>query len=234
MTPRARRRRLLLWSAPVVAVLVAVVVAVSAAAIVSRSAGSAFARGDVDTLRRDVSVLQVVGVIDSAATDFAAGSLAVLEGRLDEAERRFAASAEERPACGALANLLLVRETMGDDAVGANNGPLAIGRYRSALSVASPDGRDACFADNTDPDGERRAVLADSVPRLERKLAILERPLAPPPPAPPAGAPPPPAAGGTRPTVQPPEERLLNPESGDPLDKLQQILEDAAAARGGP
>lgn len=233
MSPRARRRRLLLWSAPVVALLVAVIVAVTAAVLASRSAVTAVERGDVDTLRRDVAVLQIVGVIDSATTDFATGSLAVLEGRLDEAERRFAASSEEHPDCRALTNLLLVRETMGDDAVGANNGPLAIGRYRSALSVAT-DSPDVCFAGNTDADAERRAVLADSAPRLERKLAILERPLAPPPPPQPAGAPPPPSPGGARPTEQPPEERLLNPDSADPLDRLQQILEDAAAARGGP
>lgn len=230
---RTVRRRLLRWPVPVVVLLAVVAIGVTVAVLTSRSATSAYAERDVDTLRRDVAVLNVVGVFDSAGTDFAAGALAVLDGRLDEAERLFAHSAEERPGCPALANLLLIRETMGDEAVGANEGPLAITRYRSALSVAI-EAPDECFAANTDPDPERRAVLADSVPRLERKLALLERPLAPPPPPPPAAAPPPPSTGVENQETPPPEERRLYPDPADPLGTLRRILENAAAARGRP
>lgn len=231
---RTVRRRLLRWSVPVVVLLVVVAVGVTVAVLASRSATSAYAQRDVETLRRDVAVLKFVGVFDSAGTDFAAGTLAVLDGRLDEAERLLASSAEERPRCPALANLLLVRETMGDEAVGANEGPLAITRYRSALSVAI-EAPDECFATNTDPDPERRAVVADSVPRLERKLALLERPLAPPPPPPPSAAPPPPPPTGEEAReTPPPEERRLYPDPADPLGTLRRILENAAAARGGP
>jgi hypothetical protein len=132
-------------------------------------------------------------------------------------------------------SLVLVRETRGDDAVGASDGPLAIDRYRGALTAATAAPRE-CFGANADPDPERRAVLADTVPRLQRKLAVLERPLAPPPPPPPAAGtpppPPPPTSGSTE--RPPPDVRQLHPETGDPLDRLRQILQDSASARGGP
>lgn len=225
------RRRLLLWSAPVALLLIVVIVKMTSMTVASRSAAEAYANGDIDTLRTDVSILRVLDLVDPAGTALAAGGLAVLDGRLDEAERQYAAAGDE---CPALVNLTLVRETRGDEAVGAADGPLAIDRYRSALDVALTV-PESCFATDADANPERRAVLTDTVPRLQRKLALLERPLAPPPPPPPAaGAPatPPPAAGPAQRSG--PEERQLDPDAGDPLDKLRQILRDSASVRGGP
>lgn len=226
------RARLLAWSAPVALVLVLVIVKTASMVVASRSATTAFATGDADTLRTDVAVLRVLDVVDPAGTALAAGGLAVLDGRLDEAERQFAAAGAD---CPAVTGLVLVRETRGDDAVGASDGPLAIDRYRSALDAAR-SAPAACFAANTDPDGERRRVLADTVPRLQRKLAVLERPLAPSPPPPPAaGAPPPPASPESGPADdRESDTRRLDPDAGDPLDKLRQILQDSASVRGGP
>lgn len=225
------RRRLLLWSAPVALLLVAVIVAVTTWVVASRSAAAAYAEGDVESLRTDVSILSILDVVDPEGSALAAGGLAVLDGRLDEAERQFATAGD---GCPAVANLVLVRETMGDDAVGAADGPLAIERYRDALDTAQGAPAE-CFGGNADPDAERRAVLADTVPRLQRKLAVLERPLAPPPPPPAAGAPPPPPPPGAGQTGRgSPETRRLNPGAGDPLDKLRQILGDSASVRGGP
>jgi hypothetical protein len=206
----ASRRRLLVWSAPVVVLLVVVIVRMCAGGIAGHS----------------------------AASEFAAGTTAVSDRRLPEADRHFSEAARRDPAhsCPALVNLVLVRETLGDDAVAAGDGPRAIGRYRDALAVvtAAPDG---CFAGNEDADAERRAVRADSAGRLQTKLDRLQAPLPPlppaaaPPPPPPPGSPPP--AGGAEPG-QEPDERRLNPGSGDPLDKLGQLLEDTAEVRGAP
>lgn len=226
-----RRRRLLLWSAPVALLLVVAILKTTSMVVATRSAATAYADGDAESLRTDVTILRVLDVVDPAGTALAAGGLAVLDGRLDEAERQFAAAGD---GCPAVVNLVMVRETMGDDAVGAAEGPLAIDRYRNALNAAT-GAPDTCFGANTDPDAERRAVVADTVPRLQRKLAVLERPLAPPPPPPPAAGrpPPPPPASGPADRV-PPETRQLNPDAGDPLEKLRQILEDSASVRGGP
>lgn len=203
------RRRLLVWSAPVALLLVVVIVRLCVAGFAGHS----------------------------AASEFKAGIAAVGELRLPEAERHFsaAAAADPGPSCSALVNLVLVRETRGDNAVAAADGPGAIDRYRDALAAvtAAPD---RCFADNDDTDVERRAVRADSANRLQIKLDRLQGPLpalpsaAPPPPPPPAA--PPPAAGSG--PGEEPDQRRLNPNSGDPLDKLGQLLQDSAEANGAP
>jgi hypothetical protein len=204
------RRRLLIWSAPVALLLVGAIVW--------------------------MCVTGVAG--QSAASEFKAGVTAVDDRRLPEADRHFSAAAGRDPAnaCPALVNLVLVRETLGDDAVAAGEGPAAIDRYRDALSVvtSAPDG---CFAGNEDPDAERRAVRADSAGRLQTKLDRLQAPL---PPLPPPAAPPPPPPPATPPPAdssapaQDPDERRLYPGSGDPLDKLGQLLQDGAEVRGAP
>lgn len=204
------RRRLLIWSAPVVLLLVGVIVWMCVTGIAGQS----------------------------AASEFTAGVSAVDDRRLPEADRHFSAAADRDPAnaCPALVNLVLVRETLGDDAVAAGDGPRAIDRYRDALTVvtSAPDG---CFAGNDDTDAERSAVRADSAARLQTKLDRLQAPLPPlppaaaPPPPPPPAAPPP--AEGSAP-AQKPDERRLNPGSGDPLDKLGQLLQDGAEVRGAP
>jgi hypothetical protein len=128
-------------------------------------------------------------------------------------------------------NLELVRERQADIDGWEGRTDEARARYRSALAIVqnAPGG---CFADNTDPDAERRAVRKDAAARLEAKLAGLDKPTPPPPPAPPPTAPPPPAAppppvGASDPEGQQGELRL-DPGAGDPTDKLRQILQDAA------
>lgn len=238
-TDKARlRRRLLIWSAPVALVLLAVLVAVTTTIVTSRWAATDFANRDSDALRRDVAILDVAGVVAPGRADVAAGSLAVLDGKLDEAERHFADAVRSGASCDADVNLVLVRETMGDRRVAASDGPGAIARYRAALDVVTDAPRE-CFADNADADLERRAVRADAEARLKRKLAVLEAPLPPAPPPPPAAAPPPPpppaAAPPDRSAARPDDRpRQLNPTTGDPLERLQQLLEDGAGVRGAP
>src|SRR5689334_19312494 len=84
------RRRLLLYSAAAVAVLAVVQV--------SRSAVDAFNNHDIDALRADVDQLRSFGVIDEGAVVFAEGDLRVLEGKLADAEERFAESLQSTDA----------------------------------------------------------------------------------------------------------------------------------------
>ena len=206
------RRRLLVWSAPAALLIVAAIVASTSVVIAHHS----------------------------VASDITAGNLAAREGRLDEAERRFADAVRADPAqsCSAQVNLELVRETSGDGEVAAGDRPAAIDRYRAALTVVD-DAPGGCFEANGDADAARRVIRAESRSRLEAKLALLERPLPPPPaanpPPPPPPAPPPLSpASGSREAPSEPEERRLNPGTMDPLDSLRQLLEDGAAQRGAP
>jgi hypothetical protein len=184
--PRSRqrlRRRLLLYSAPVLAVLLLGAAAAVTVVLVSRSAVEAFNDHDIDALRADVEQLRSFGVVDAGAIAFAEGDLHVLEGNLTEAEARFAESLQRIDAaasCPVRVNLELVRETLGDLAVESGRIDDADKLYNSAIKVVT-EAPAGCFADNTDPTADRRAVRADAQPRLQRKLAAIHQPPPPPP-----------------------------------------------------
>jgi hypothetical protein len=227
------RRKLLLFSAPVVLVLVVLIAKSVSVVIAGQGAVTAYADRNTAALRTAVDWLRLLDIAEPAKTSFAAGDLAVLDGRPDEAERHFSDSlGHTAPAdsCAVRVNLELVRETLGDRAGAAFDTRSAVDRYRAARTIveqAPPD----CFAGNADPDPQRRALRADALARLDRKIAAAQVAPPPPPPAVASGAPPPPATGGA--PVETPDPLRLRPETGTPLDRLQQILRDAAAQDGG-
>jgi len=228
------RRRLVLFSAPVMLIVLLAAVKMISVVVAGNSAVTNFTDRDEEALGRDTSTLGVLNVLEQARAPFAAGTLAVLQGRLDEADRHFSdalARTSTEDACPVLVNLELVRERQGDIDGWEGRSDDARERYRNALAVVegAPGG---CFANNNDPDPERRAVRNDSAARLAAKLAGVDNAPPPPRPAPPPAPPPPPSvpppvAGATDPEGEPGELRL-NPGAGDPTDKLRQILQDAA------
>jgi hypothetical protein len=228
------RRRLLVFSAPVAVLLVVVLLKLCSVVIAGGLAPADFTGKDTDALRTEVATLNALNVVEPAKAYFAAGALAVLDGRLEEADEQFSealARTGEAESCETRVNLELVRETLGDKAAGALDGEAALARYRSALTAVT-DAPAGCFAGNTDPDSERRVVRNEAAARLNDKIDDLQLP---PPPAanptqPPPPPPPAPPVGESSPDDT--DSRLrLNPGSGDPLERLQQILRDAAAAQ---
>jgi hypothetical protein len=222
------RRRLLLFSAPVALLFVVVIVKSLSVVIAGDSAASAFAEQDSAELRRAVDSLTVLNVIEPAKAYFAAGSLAVLDNRLEEADRQFGESLARTDSCATRVNLQLVRETLGDRAAAVLDGRTAVAQYVSARTVVeqAPQG---CFAGNADADPERQVLRDDALRRLNAKIDAAQ--VAPPPPPPPPGAtvtPPPPAQSGETSAETDSQLRL---EPGTPMDQLQQILRDAAASR---
>ncbi|OBF31421.1 hypothetical protein A5719_31030 [Mycolicibacterium peregrinum] len=210
------RRRLLVYSAPVALVLVIAIVKLLSVVLIGNSTAASFTDRDIEALRSEVGRLQVLNVVEPGKASFAAGALAVLEGRLVDADQNFSdavARLNGAQSCSARINLELVRESLGDRASAASDGRTALSHYLSAREVIdrAPAG---CFADSEAP------------ARLNSKIGAAGA-IVPPNPPPPAPAAPvlPPGAGGTAPT-QPPNR--LDPTSGDPLDRLQQILRDAA------
>ncbi|MEE2852458.1 MAG: hypothetical protein VX424_07385 [Actinomycetota bacterium] len=230
------RRRLLAYSAPVVAIALLVAIKLFSVVLLGNSAGHAFTRGDASAVRADAAILGVANVVEPARAPFAEGTAAVLDRRLEDADAHFTdavARSGTVGSCPARVNLELVRETQGDRAAAAGDRARADERYASALAVvgAAPRG---CFAANTDPDPQRHLIRDDAANRLATKrTALAARPPAPPPPPPPPPAalppPPPPLAVITGDGREVPPRRL-DPTGGDPLDKLQQVLRDAAGA----
>lgn len=225
------RRRLLVFSAPIVLLLVVVIVKSVSVVIAGESAVSAFTERDNAGLRRAVDSLTVLNVIEPGKAYFAAGSLAVLENRLEEADRQFSESLSRTPtgeSCSVRVNLELVRETLGDRAAAVLDGRTAVGYFIGARTVVeeAPPG---CFAGNTDPDPQRRALRNEALPRLNQKIGAAQvAPPPPPPPTPPVTPPPPTPPGG----AQAEDNSQLRLEPGTPMERLQQILRDAAERDG--
>jgi hypothetical protein len=230
------RRRLLIYSAPLTLLAVLVAVKLISVVVAGNSAVSDFGRGDGSAVRDDAAVLGVANVIEPAKAPFAAGAAAVLDGRLDEADREFTAALARTgaaDACPVRVNLELVRETQGDRAAAAGDRSGADERYASALSIVG-DAPRGCFADNSDADTERRTIRREAANRLAAKRTALNSPPAAAAQPPPPPSPPPPVALPLPVAVTPDGReippRRLNPTEGDPLDKLQQVLQDAAGA----
>lgn len=199
------RRRLYLFSAPVLIVLLAAAAKMISVVIAGDSAISDFDRHDIDALRDDISILEFVDVIDPAKTSFAAGDLMVLEGRLADAEARFQESLSRTDAeasCPVRVNLELVQETLGDIATRGNDKQAAENWYNTAIGVVR-EAPAQCFEGNDDANEDRRAIRHEALPRLEQKLQNLHRP-PPPPPAPPETITPPPPPTSLTPTSGPP------------------------------
>ncbi|MEE3064003.1 MAG: hypothetical protein VYA67_08530 [Actinomycetota bacterium] len=229
------RRRLLIYSAPLTAVAFLVIVKLISVVVAGNSAATSFARGDASAVQADAEVLGVANVVEPAKAPFAAGVAAVFDGRLDDADSHFSAAlarTDPADACPVRVNLELVRESQGDRAAAAGDRARADERYRSALTVvdaAAPE----CFSGNNDSDPQRRAIRQDTANRLAAKLtAPPPGAPAPPPPPPPAAPPPPPPLAVITPDGREIPPRRLDPAGGDPLDKLQQVLQDAAGAAG--
>ncbi len=227
------RRRLLVFSAPLVVVALLAVVKMMSVVLAGNAAESHFAERNLGALRNDVSTLSVFNVIEPAKAPFAAGTLAVLENRLDDAYARFSEALSRTGAaqsCPVRINLALVRERQGDIEAWEGRPDAARDRYRSALTLVA-EAPQGCFENNTDPDPERRAVRADTAARLAAKMAGLTAPPAPPPPPASSPPPPPPAVTPAPGAPEPEADRpplLLHPDRGDPIDRLRQLLEDAA------
>ncbi|RAV17929.1 hypothetical protein DQP55_00045 [Mycolicibacterium sp. GF69] len=226
------RRRLLVFSAPVAVVALVLAVKLISVVVAGDSAVSHFAQRDADALRGDVSVMSTLNIVEPAKAPFAAGTLAVLDDRLADADAHFVDALGRTPreqSCPVLVNLELVRERQGDVDAWENRPDAARDRYLSALALVET-APESCFADNADPDPDRRAVRRDAAPRLKAKLAGLTAP--PPPPVPQPAPPPVPEAPAPVPVTPDPEvlrdALRLDPGAGNPLDKLAQVLRDAA------
>lgn len=227
------RRRLLVYSAPPTLLALLVAVKLISVVLAGDSAVSAFTRGDANAMRVDAAILGMANAVEPARAPFAAGVAAVLGDRLDEADNHFTAALARTDfdrSCPVRVNLELVRETQGDRAAAAGDRARAEAHYASALSVVDDAPRN-CFSGNSDPDPQRRAIRHDTANRLAAKKIGL---VAPPPSALPAPSPPPavlppsPAPAAVAPDGPEVAPRQLDPAGGDPLDKLLQILQDAA------
>ncbi|MCV6988119.1 hypothetical protein H7I87_09815 [Mycobacterium timonense] len=204
---RARlRRRLMVYSVPAALLLLAATAKMISVMLVGGSAVDDFARHDTEALSADINALSVLNVIEPQKVSFDQADLAVLEGRIEDAEHTFSSVLAGTPAaesCPVRVNLELIRETLGDLAARAGDKTLARQRYTSALDVVN-NAPAHCFQANNDPNPDRGRIRNATPERLNDKLKSLDRPPAPPPP-PPSTVPPADTSAPLTPTTAPPE-----------------------------
>lgn len=199
------RRHLVAYSAPIALVLLATAGKITSTMLTGDAAVSDFAHHDIDALRADVATLSTLNIIEPAQVSYIAGDLAVLEGRLEDAEKDFTNVLDRTggaDSCAARVNLELVRETQGDLAARSADISRAEERYSSALQLIS-SAPPRCFQDNTDPNPDRRRIRNDAAARLTDKIKALHLPPSPPPPAPQTVNPQPPPTSLTSTSLPP-------------------------------
>ena len=156
------RRRLVVFSAPVMLVALLAAVKMISVVVAGNSAVTNFSDRDAEALGRDAATLNALNVVEPAKAPFAAGTLAVLQGRLDDADgtspRRCRVPTSEE-SCPVLVNLELVRERRGDIDGWEGRPDQARERYRDAFAIVK-DAPGGCFENNDDPD--RNAVQSEA------------------------------------------------------------------------
>lgn len=208
------RRRLLLYSAPVVLVVLILVVKLVSVVVAGNAALNHFSESDATALADDAGTLQTLNIIEPEKAHYVAGTAAVLRNRLDEADRQFSLALDRTDhdeSCAVRINLALVRETRGDSAAAMFQAQAAAAHYLGAKQVIAGAPADCVDA---------------AAARLDAKIAAVTAPPPPPPPSPPPVSTPVAPAPGSAPTAE--QDIELDPGQGDPLEKLQQILRDAA------
>lgn len=173
--PRRRmlRRRLLLWSIPVLVLLLLLAVKLVSVSVLGNRLPGQFAERDRDAMASTLRWLDLGSFGRDSHSTFAAGDLHVLDGDLPGALQRFEAAHRMDPgACPPRANFALVSETLSDEAL--RDGRFIDARTLLEPAAAAAGAEPSCFATSPAPTADLRAIVAQTPQRLADKLAALK------------------------------------------------------------
>lgn len=177
MTARARRKRLLLWSAVPVFLVLCIAAKLLSLNVLGDHAISGYAARNAPAVEAAAGGLGLANVVEPHKAPFAAGDAAVLAGDYGTAKSLFEQALGMVPAgagdeCLVLVNLVLVTEHLGDQRLQAGDPSSALTLFKEALATAgkAPEG---CLS----PDAAAGAAgrLAEARERLEGKLGAAGR-----------------------------------------------------------
>ncbi|UKA65161.1 hypothetical protein LFT44_11455 [Arthrobacter sp. FW306-05-C] len=213
-TPRSRRRRLMLWSAlPVLLVLCTAIKLLSLGILADRAAAG-FTAGNAAAVDAAARGLGFANVVEPHKATFAAGDAAVAEEDYATARTHFEQAlgmvpASSGDACTIRVNLVLAIERLGDQRQLAGDAASAVLLFKEALATAgqAPEG---CLAGSAETGGRLDAARE----RLESKLGAAGQ-----------------GAGGTpAPGEEPSPDTSADPRQGQ-LDQLQDSARQAERER---
>ena len=173
-----RRRRLLLWSALPVLLVLGIAGKLLSLSLLTGQASSAFDAGDAGAVHWAAEGLGLANVVERHKAPFAAGDAKALSGDYPAARLLFeealaAVPAGSRDECVIRINLGLAIETLGDGKLEADDPASAALLYAEALDIVegAPAG---CFAGDLAAESGRQ--LTDAKGRLNDKIAAASGP----------------------------------------------------------
>lgn len=176
VTPPSRlrlRRKLLLWSIPVVVLLLLLAVKLASVGILGNKLPRQFAARDDGAMQNTLEWIDVGNIGRGFREMLAAGDLLMLRGDLPGAFEEFKAAHEKEPsACPPRGNFALVSETLSDN-------ELKQGHFTKAREILTPaaeaaNGDTGCFTTFPSASADVRAFVGETPERLSNKLAALK------------------------------------------------------------
>jgi len=213
-TPHSCRRRLLVWSALPVLLVLCFAAKLLSLGILADRAAAGFSAGDAAAVDAAARGLGFANVVEPHKAPFAAGDASVAEEDYATARTQFEQALSMVPAgsgdrCIIRVNLVLAIERLGDQRQLAGDAASAVLLFKEALATAG-QAPEACGAGNPDTGGR----FADAKERLESKLGAAGQA----------------AAGTPAPGEDPPPNTSADPRQGQ-LDQLQDSARQAERER---
>ena len=213
-TPHSCRRRLLVWSALPVLLVLCFAAKLLSLGILADRAAAGFSAGDAAAVDAAARGLGFANVVEPHKAPFAAGDASVAEEDYANARTQFEQALSMVPAgsgdrCIIRVNLVLAIERLGDQRQQAGDPASAVLLFQEALATAG-QAPEACGAGNPDTGGR----FADAKERLESKLGAAGQA----------------AAGTPAPGEDPPPNTSADPRQGQ-LDQLQDSARQAERER---
>lgn len=215
---RVRRRRLLLWSAVPVLLVLCLAAKLLSLDILAQRAAAGFEAGNAAAVGAAAGGLGMANVVEPHKAPFAAGDAAVLAGDYGAARTLFEQSLKVVPGgsgdeCLARVNLVLVIERLGDQRLQAGDPASAALLFKEAVDVATqaPEG---CLSVDAEAGADGR--LAAAKERLDNKLDAVGQP----------------AAMSPAPSEEPSPDGAAGTRQGQ-LDQLQDSARQAERERNG-
>lgn len=151
-----KRRRLLLWSAPVMLLAVLLAVKLLSLPLLAGQSATSFAANQGDGTLRAAHGLGTLNVVERYKAPFALGDGYVLKGDFAQARSSFAAALVLAPAaesCKVRVNLVLSLERLGDARAEAGDPASALAFYQEGSAMVG-DAPQGCFTPQGEGNGE--------------------------------------------------------------------------------
>ncbi|OMB79467.1 tetratricopeptide repeat protein [Mycolicibacterium conceptionense] len=167
------RRKLLLWSIPVLVLLLLLAVKIASVGILGNRLPGQFAARDDAAMQNTLEWIDVGNIGRGFREELTQGDLLMLRGDVPGAFEQFKAAHEKEPsACPPRGNFALIAEKLSDSEL--KQGHFTKAREFLTPAVEAADGDTGCFTTFPSASPDVRAFVGETPERLANKLAALK------------------------------------------------------------